>query len=243
MEEYDKAIADFDSAIRLDPNEFDFYYNRGLARFNKADFPGAIVDFTEAIRIDPKSADSCFERAIAESKRNEFDKAISDYTEVIRLDPEMPSPTATEALHGPKRGSTTRRSPILTKPSASIPTRAISIEIEEMPEQTREQIREAIADFSEAIKLDPKNVVLLHCDERVYGRKRRISTQPSPTVTKPSGSNRRIQLLSLRRAAVWATKGDFEKAMDDCNAAIRLDLNNPEAFSESGPVCGSQGEL
>src|SRR5262245_47707481 len=54
--DYDRAIRDFDEAIRLDPKYAHAYYNRGLAHHQKADYDRAIRDFDEAIRLDPKYA-------------------------------------------------------------------------------------------------------------------------------------------------------------------------------------------
>ena len=51
--EYDKAIADYTEAIRLDPKNARAYTNRGgLGR--QEEYDKAIADFTEAIRLDPK---------------------------------------------------------------------------------------------------------------------------------------------------------------------------------------------
>jgi tetratricopeptide (TPR) repeat protein len=54
--EYDKAIADFDQAIRLDPKDAYAYHNRGLAWSDKKEYDKAIADYSEAIRLDPKDA-------------------------------------------------------------------------------------------------------------------------------------------------------------------------------------------
>ena len=50
---YDRAIADFDEAIKLNPNDANAYYNRGLAYKKKGDKEQAIADFRKALEIDP----------------------------------------------------------------------------------------------------------------------------------------------------------------------------------------------
>ena len=52
--DYDKAIADYTEAIRLDPKNAEAYCNRGHAYEEKGDYDKAIADCTEAIRLDPK---------------------------------------------------------------------------------------------------------------------------------------------------------------------------------------------
>jgi tetratricopeptide (TPR) repeat protein len=53
---YDRAIADFNEAIRLDPGSAISYSNRGQAYYAKQDYDRAIADYNEAIRLDPKAA-------------------------------------------------------------------------------------------------------------------------------------------------------------------------------------------
>ena len=54
--ENDRAIADYNEAIRLDPKYAAAYNNRGNAYRDKGDTDRAIADFNEAIRLDPKLA-------------------------------------------------------------------------------------------------------------------------------------------------------------------------------------------
>src|SRR3954447_21802894 len=50
--EYDRAIRDFDEAIRLDPRYVHAYSNRGWALNNKGEFDLAMRDLDQAIRLD-----------------------------------------------------------------------------------------------------------------------------------------------------------------------------------------------
>ena len=54
--DYDKAIADYDEAIELDPKDAVAYNNRGVAWYAKNEYDKAIADFNEAIRLDPEDA-------------------------------------------------------------------------------------------------------------------------------------------------------------------------------------------
>lgn len=83
----DRAIVDFDEAIRLDPKYADAFYNRGIAYAETGQYNRALADFDEAIRLNPKNADFFANRGSAYVIRGQHDRAIADYDEAIRLNP------------------------------------------------------------------------------------------------------------------------------------------------------------
>jgi len=52
--DYDKAIAEYTEAIRLDPQSDAAYHNRAHVYFGKKEYARAIADYNEAIRINPR---------------------------------------------------------------------------------------------------------------------------------------------------------------------------------------------
>jgi tetratricopeptide (TPR) repeat protein len=85
--ELDRAISEFNEAIRLDPASASAYCCRALAWYDKKDLDRAIADSNEAIRLDPKHTWAYNNRGNAWAAKREFAKAIADYDEAIRLDP------------------------------------------------------------------------------------------------------------------------------------------------------------
>ena len=53
----DRAIADFDQAIRLDPKDTKAYYNRGMALEKKRSLQKALADFRMHARLAPSDPD------------------------------------------------------------------------------------------------------------------------------------------------------------------------------------------
>lgn len=86
--DYNRAIADFSEAIRIDPDFTNAFHNRGLAYYDKNDYDHAIADYSEVIRLNPKDASAHRDRGLAYSNKNDFDRAIADFSEAIRLKPD-----------------------------------------------------------------------------------------------------------------------------------------------------------
>src|SRR5262245_51263719 len=105
--DYDRAIALFSEAIRLDPHS-NAFNNRGLAYSNKGDNDRAISDYNEAIRLDPNYSLAFSNRGIAYSKKGENDRAISDYNEAIRLDPNYSLAFSNRGIAHSKKGDVDR---------------------------------------------------------------------------------------------------------------------------------------
>ena len=52
--DYNRAIAAYDQAIKLDPKYATAYNGRGIAYRNKGDYDRAIEDYDQAIKLNPK---------------------------------------------------------------------------------------------------------------------------------------------------------------------------------------------
>ena len=73
------AIADYTEAIRIDPNYFQAYYQRGMSKRMLEDYQGAINDFLEAIRINPSYADAHKSCGMVKIAMGGDDEAASNY--------------------------------------------------------------------------------------------------------------------------------------------------------------------
>jgi tetratricopeptide (TPR) repeat protein len=85
--EFDRAIADYNQALTLNPKSAAAYNNRGNAYNTKHDYDRAIADYSEAIILDPKYAAPHNGRGNVYNDQHEFDRAIADYNDAITLDP------------------------------------------------------------------------------------------------------------------------------------------------------------
>ena len=83
-----RAIQDYDEAIRLNPEFIEAYYSRGSIYDNLGQPHRAIQDYDEAIRLDPNLALAYSNRGLAYHNLGQPRRAIQDYDEALRLDPQ-----------------------------------------------------------------------------------------------------------------------------------------------------------
>ena len=87
--DYDRAIADYDQAIRLNPQGATAHKGRALVCLLKGECDRAIADYDQAIRLSPQDAGAYFCRGLVYGRMGERDRAIADYGQAIRLNPQF----------------------------------------------------------------------------------------------------------------------------------------------------------
>jgi len=85
---HDRAIADYDAAIRLNPKSAEAFHNRGSAWASKGDPDRAIADYDAAIRLDPGESSTYAGRAVERAIKGDYARAVTDFDTAIKLDPQ-----------------------------------------------------------------------------------------------------------------------------------------------------------
>jgi tetratricopeptide (TPR) repeat protein len=83
---YDRAITDYDAALRLNPKLARAYYARGNAWAGKGESDKAIADYDAAIRLNPKDTAPLIGRAVELTVKGEYARAIADYDAAIAIE-------------------------------------------------------------------------------------------------------------------------------------------------------------
>jgi tetratricopeptide (TPR) repeat protein len=98
--DHEGAIADFDQAIKLAPNDANAYKQRGKAHQEfalfsndtKQEYQRAIADFDQAIKLAPNDADAYKRRGDARKAFGDEAGAAVDYAQAEKLQPTVPEP-------------------------------------------------------------------------------------------------------------------------------------------------------
>jgi len=84
-DEYGRTGADYDKAIKLNPDNADAYCERGDFYYELDEYDKAISDYNKAIELAPNDAYAYYSRGIAYRKRGEASKEVSDLEKCIGL--------------------------------------------------------------------------------------------------------------------------------------------------------------
>ncbi len=84
----EEAIAEYDEAIRLDPQLTLAYNNRAATYVNLGQYQKAIQDYDKVIRLNPQLVVAYNNRGFAYDELGQHERAIQDYDEAIRLNPQ-----------------------------------------------------------------------------------------------------------------------------------------------------------
>ncbi|HEX3718553.1 MAG TPA: tetratricopeptide repeat protein [Verrucomicrobiae bacterium] len=79
------ALADYDHALALNPNNAEARSDRGDLRAFQGDTQGAIADCTKSIELNPTDPDTYSRRGAAREIRGDFSDAVADYEKVLEL--------------------------------------------------------------------------------------------------------------------------------------------------------------
>jgi len=167
--EYEKAIRDYDQAIKLNPEYAPAYSNRGNTYSKQGEYGRAIRDYEQVIKLNPEDAVVYFNRGLTYYRQEEYEKAIQDYDQAIKLNPG-------DALAYSNRGTTYSRQREYEKALQDYdqaikldPEHAIAYSNRGLTYCEQGEYEKAIQDYDQAIKLNPEDALAYYSKACCYG--------------------------------------------------------------------------
>jgi tetratricopeptide (TPR) repeat protein len=86
--DWDRAIADYDEALKLNPKIAGAYTGRAAANLRKGNIDRALPDLNEGLRLDPKSPGVHNVFGYYYNKKGDHERALTEVSEALRLYPQ-----------------------------------------------------------------------------------------------------------------------------------------------------------
>ncbi len=237
----ENAMADFDRAIEIDPDNAWAYNDRGRAHAEIGEYAKAIADYDRAIAIDPNNAMAYHNRGYAYSEMGERDKAIADYDRAIAIDPNNARAynnrgSAYDEMGERDKAIADYDRAIALDPNSAAPYSNRGSAYSEMGE-----IDKAIADLDRAIALDPNSAAAYSNRGLAYyemgERDKAIADYDRAIALDPN-----YAAAYNNRGYAYREMGEYDKAIADYDRAIALDSNDAWAYNNRGSAYYEMGE-
>ncbi len=246
--DYHAAIAAYTRALDLDPKNARLICCRGCAYDFLMDHEHAIQDINQAIALEPNFAKAYANRACAFNSLHQTDKALADLNKAIELDPKMEAAYATRgSIYGDigkmDLSFQDENTAISINSSDAIAYLDRAVDYSQTGDYAK-----AIADFSQAISLGSpedsgNDFDALHTRDmrgQCYLNINELDLAlADANFTVQSEPGNTIHLLL--RANIYDKKLDYENALKDLGAIVKLDRNNSFAYSLAGKIRNKQG--
>src|SRR5918995_29167 len=216
-QQYDKAIADFTEAIRINPADASGYVGRGAAYLNKDELYRAIADFSEALKLSPGQAFAHLQRGIAYHRIGETDKALADFGEAIRQG--MQTSDLLRLVNQAERG----KDPELARTADQV---AHAYYQRGMALIDKQDYEGALNDFNMTMRINPK-------EPRAYLGRGAAHLKKGDVKQAVADLDEAIKLAPglafdyFERGTAYHAVDDFQHAIADYSEAIRLDPKDP----------------
>jgi tetratricopeptide (TPR) repeat protein len=246
--EFDKAIEDFDQALRLDPNFTQAYYNRGKVWGLKGEFDKDIADCDQALRLDPNFTLAYYNRGKAWGLKGEFDKAIADFDQALRLDPNYAPAFNNRGLCWKGKDQFDKAIADFDQALRLDPNFALAFNNRGLSWQGKGEFDKAIADYKQALRLDPNYAIAYNnlawlqatCPNLRYIDGKAALINANKAYQLSDGKD--WHYLSTL-AAVYAENGDFEKALEWQVKAIEMAAKDKNMMEDNMQELRSHLEL
>ncbi|MCC5602028.1 tetratricopeptide repeat protein, partial [Nostoc favosum] len=87
-QDYTKAIASYDQALKIQPDYHKAWYNRGIALGNLGRLEEAIASYDQALKIQPDYHKAWYNRGIALGNLGRLEEAIASYDQALKIKPD-----------------------------------------------------------------------------------------------------------------------------------------------------------
>ena len=239
----DRALADYEMSIQLNPQYANPYNGRGNVKADRNDLDGALADYNEALRLDPKNAQFLRNRGLTFFKKGDYASARGDYDLSLEGN-------AKNAFTWYNRGEALEK---LGERDLAIADYRKALEIDPSHETSKTALQRleggrtqqaagdggASAPTGEPVAVASTDKDWDSCASQVPETSISGCTAVLERGDKESPQNRALAFRN--RAISYFPRREFDLALADLEESLRLDPDNAASIETRGEVFARQG--
>jgi Tfp pilus assembly protein PilF len=152
---WERALADFNAALRLDATQALYYRNRAWAFRRQGKNAEAIADFAAAVELAPRDATLYNDRGMAYLDAGKAEAAVADFDAAIGIDPKYALAYNNRGFVHFRKGEHAEAIADYSLALKVDPNNAVTFNNRGFAHLQKGEAAKAIADFSDAIRLQP----------------------------------------------------------------------------------------
>lgn len=236
----DRAIADFEQAIKLKPDSVVPYFNRASAYSVKSDYDRAIADINQVIKLQPDLAIAYLKRASIHYFKNDYNLSLADINQAIKLQPDLAFAYGIRGEIYRKKGDYDRAIADFNQALKLQPDSAEIFNSRGVTYSRKGDYTDAIADFNQAIKLKSDYAEAYIQRAITYKKQgdfaRTIADFNQALKVKPDHAE-----AYNARGFAYAENGDYDRAISDINQALKLKPDEANYYDSRGFAYAGKG--
>ena len=238
---WDNAIADCNSAIRINPDFPAAYLTRGFAFDNLNQPDKAMADYSKAISINSDYAEAYSDRGAMYAKLGQWDNAIADYSRVIEINPEAVRAYISRATAYENTGQWDKATDDYTSAIGINPDFAQAWLNRGVIFSNLREWDKAIADYSRAIGINPNYTEAYFNRGAVYANLGQWNNALSDC-SKAIEFNPDSKEAYFNRGNIYETLKQWDQAISDYSRVIEIDPMTIQAYVNRGVAFQNIGQ-
>ena len=242
LNDFDRAVPDFDQALKLNPSYALAFSSRGSAYYRKKDYDRAIKDYDQALRLKPDDAFYFDSRGNVYDDKGDSDHAFQDYAQAIRLDGKNGSYYVDRGLAYGHKGDTSHALADFDEAVRLNPEDAVAYASRGSLFAQNGDYEPAIRDYNQAVRLTPNSPNALIARGAVY-LKQDDYDHTIEDMDQALRMNPKAADALANRGEAYRGKKQFERAIQDLDQSLLLNPDNPAALTSRSQAYISLGRF
>jgi len=224
-------LADFDTAIEIQPDHVGYHLYRAEVRLGAGDFAGAAADCSFVLAREPESGEAHALRGIARQRLGDSAGAVEDCTAAIDREADSADVYVARAFAQEDLDSGEEALGDCDAALELNPDDAVACNLRGTIRLKMGDVDEAAEDFEAAIKMQP-DWALPYANRGNVCRARGDNEGAVREYSRALELDPQLVFAHLNRALAWADRQEDEKALEDFAAALRIAPDIAGAYME-----------